>query len=169
MTMTANAGRSALDTNPVRRSRVALAGLAVFVLSQVCAVVVHGFLLAADYEPFEGTLLRANTSDPNPAWQFVFLPVVHLSFTVGLIWLFVVARADAERWVSRALTLGVVSYLIGPGPMFLLWYAQQPWPGALAVKQLGYELVIALMLAITAGAILRKNVGASDTDQHPTD
>jgi hypothetical protein len=48
-----------------------------------------------------------------------------------------------------------MAYLIGPGPMFVLWFAQQPWPGALTVKQLGYEFVIALALALVAGAILR--------------
>jgi len=168
---TQDSGLQTRAVHPIGRGRVALAGLAVFMLSQVCAVVVHGFVLAADYAPFEGRLLRAagSTNDPNLAWQFVFLPVVHLSFTIGLIWLFLVARTDDDRgWATRAFKLGAMSYLIGPGPMFLLWYAQQPWPGALAVKQLGYELVIALLLAITAGAILRKSVGISDADQHPT-
>jgi hypothetical protein len=137
--------------------RVFGAGAAVFVLANVGAVIVHGFLLASDYAPYYGTLLRGVGSDANPSWQFVFLPVVHLSFTIGLIWLFRVAPANHDRWTARALKLGVMAYLIGPGPLFLLWYAQQPWPGALAIKQLGYEFVIALALAITAGAILRPN------------
>jgi hypothetical protein len=138
------------------KGRIALAGGAVFLLANVGAVLVHGFLLANDYAPFYGTLLRGDSgADGQPAWQFVFLPVVHLSFSVGLIWLFLVARADEARWVSRALKLGVMSYLMGAGPLFLLWYSEQPWPGALAAKQLGYELVIAIVLALTAGAILR--------------
>jgi hypothetical protein len=156
MSATGYAGPAAVQpgTATLSKGRIALAGLVVFLLTQVGAVVVHGFLLASDYDPFEGTLLRAN-GDGTPDWQFIFLPVRHLSFTIGLIWLFRVARADGEPWVSRALKLGVLSYLIGPGPMFLLWYAEQPWPGALAAKQLGYELVIALALALVAGAILR--------------
>ena len=137
----------------VSRWRVFSAGAIVFVLANVGAIVVHGFVLASDSAPFYGTLLRGG----GPAtWQFIFLPVVHLSFTVGLIWLFRVARANDERWTAHALKLGVIAYLIGPGPLFLLWYAQQPWPRALAVKQLGYELVIALLLALSAGALLRK-------------
>ena len=146
----------------IGKGRIGLAGLVVFILSQVGAVVVHGFVLANDYAPFEGTLLRAAGGD-TPAWQFIFLPVCHLSFTIGLVWLFSVARADSNAWGKRALKLGMIAYLVGPGPMFLLWYAQQPWPGTLALKQLGYELVIALALAVVAGAILRpRRAAASD-------
>jgi hypothetical protein len=57
--------------------------------------------------------------------------------------------------VSRALKLGVLAYLIGPAPLFLLWYAQQPWPGPLAAKQLVYELALALVIAVVTGAVLR--------------
>ena len=147
-------------TATLTNGRIALAGLAVFLLNQVGAVLVHGFLLANDYAPFEGTLLRAN-GDGTPDWQFIFLPVRHLSFTIGLMWLFRIAREERAAWVARALKLGVISYLIGPGPMFLIWYAEQPWPGALAAKQLGYELVIALALALVAGAMLRPRRAAA--------
>ena len=162
MSAIANVGVGTIPVSAASGSRwrVVLAGVAVFVLANVAAVVVHGFLLAADYAPYEGTLLRA-TGDGGGglAWQFVFLPVVHLSFTVGLIWLFRVARADGDRWLPRALKLGIIAWLIGPAPMFLLWYAEQPWPGTIVLKQLPYEFVIAIALALTAGAILRKRSG----------
>jgi hypothetical protein len=140
----------------ISRWRAVLAGVAVFVLANVGAVLVHGFLLAADYQPYEGTLLRRGDE---PAWQFVFLPVVHLSFTIGFIWLFRVARVEGDRWMPRALKLGIIAWLIGPAPMFLLWYAEQPWPGTIVAKQLPYEFVIAIALALTAGAMLRKRSG----------
>jgi hypothetical protein len=154
MTATANASVASMTgrESGITRWRVALAGLVVFVLANIGAVIVHGFVLAADYDPYEGTLLRRGTE---PAWQFIFLPVVHLSFTIGLIWLFRIARVDDDRWTARALKLGVIAWLIGPAPMFLLWYAEQPWPGTLVAKQLPYEFVIAIVLALTAGAIFR--------------
>ena len=138
------------------RWRVAVAGVVVFVLANVGAVLVHGFLLAADYDPYEGTLLRRGAE---PAWQFVFLPVVHLSFTIGLVWLFRVARVDDDRWIARAVKLGAIAWLIGPAPMFLLWYAEQPWPGTIVMKQLPYEFAIAIVLALTTGSILRPKSG----------
>lgn len=154
MSAMANVGAGTLPVTAtsVGRWKVVLAGAVVFVLANIGAVIVHGFLLAGDYEPYEGTLLRRGTE---PAWQFIFLPVVHLSFTIGLIWLFRIARWDDDRWTARALKLGAIAWLIGPGPMFLLWYAEQPWPGSVVVKQLSYEFVVAMILALTAGAMLR--------------
>ena len=151
---TANAGVMSTmgSVSGISRWRLVLAGVVVFVLANVGAAVLHGFVLAADYAPYEGTLLRRGAE---PAWQFVFLPVVHLSFTLGLVWLFRIARWDDERWAARALTLGVIAWLIGPAPMWLLWYAEQPWPGTIVVKQLPYELAITLTLALIAGAMLR--------------
>jgi hypothetical protein len=153
---TVGAGSMTQAASDISRWRVAAAGIAVFVLSNVGAVVVHGFLLAADYAPYYGTLLRSmGTADGQPAWQFAFLPVVHLSFTIGLVWLFRAARADDDGWTARALKLGVMAWLIGPAPMWLLWYAEQPWPGTIVLKQLPYEFAVAILLALTAGAILR--------------
>ena len=44
---------------------------------------------------------------------------------------------------------------MGQVRVWLLWYAEQPWPGSLLVKQLGLELlsslVIGLTIAFTAG------------------
>jgi len=158
MSAMTNVGASALPVTAtsVGRWKVVLAGVVVFVLANVGAAVLHGFVLAADYAPYEGTLLRRGAE---PAWQFIFLPVVHLSFTIGLIWLFRIAGWDDDRWTTRALKLGAIAWLIGPAPMWLLWFAEQPWPGSILVKQLPYELVIALILALTAGAMLRPRSG----------
>jgi hypothetical protein len=66
----------------------------------------------------------------------------------------------------RGLTLGVFGWLIGQVPLWLLWYAEQPWPGGLVVKQLGLELVSSLIIGVaiafaagstklTAGSVAR--------------
>ena len=119
-----------------------------FLVSQVLAVVIHGVLLARDYEPFEGTLLRSGSEPP---WQMLFLPVVHLAFVSGLVWVYAHLRLEGSIVVT-GLMLGVVGWSIGQAPLFLLWYAQQPWPGALVVKQLGLELIASIVLGITIAA-----------------
>jgi hypothetical protein len=53
-------------------------------------------------------------------------------------------------------TLGLVSWLMSQVPLWLIWYAQQPWPGSLLVKQLGLEcvamIVVGAVIAAVAGA-----------------
>lgn len=151
------------------RLRLGLSTFVAFVVSQVLAVAIHGFILAGDYDPYEGTLLRAGTE---PAWQFVFLPISHLAFICGLMWIYTHARL-ASSAISRGLTLGLVGWVVGHVPLYLLWYAQQPWPGSLVVKQLGLELmssiVIGLTIAFSAGPMspAEDSAAAFTTRQRP--
>lgn len=39
---------------------------------------------------------------------------------------------------------------------YLTYYAVQPWPGSLVVKQIGYELGQKLLLGVAAAALYRK-------------
>jgi hypothetical protein len=133
------------------RTRIVLATVAAFVVANVFAGTIHGFVLAGDYAPYEGTLLR---STDGPAWQFIFLPVAHLSVVCGLMWIYTHARLPGSTG-AQGLTLGLLAWIMGQVPVWLLWYAEQPWPGSLLVKQLGLELLSSLVIgwtiAFTAG------------------
>lgn len=137
------------------RARIVKTIVVGFLVSQVLAAVVHGFLLAGDYEPFEGTLLRAVQGQSTPPWQMLFLPVAHLSFISAMVWMYARLQIGGSPMV-RGLTLGVFGWLVGQVPLWLLWYAEQPWPGGLVVKQLGLELlsslIIGLAIAFAAGS-----------------
>jgi len=140
------------------RARVVTTIVVGFLVSQVLAALVHGFLLARDYEPFEGTLLRAARGQSTPPWQMLFLPVAHLSFISAMVWMYARLQIGGSP-MARGLTLGVLGWLIGQVPLWLLWYAEQPWPGGLVVKQLGLELlsslIIGLAIAFAAGSSKR--------------
>ena len=128
------------------KGRMAAAVAAAFVVSQILAVVVHGFLLDADYAPFRGTLLRAEASSP-----MLLLPVSHLLFISALVWIF--SRVDFRgSMLVQGMKLGVLGWVAGQAPLWLLWYAEQPWPGSLVLKQLGLELVSSLVLGLTIAA-----------------
>ena len=97
------------------KGRMAVAIAAAFVVSQILAVAVHGFLLNADYEPFRGTLLRADAS-----WQMLTLPVAHLLFISALVWVF--AHADFRgSMLAQGAKLGVLGWMAGQAPLWLLW------------------------------------------------
>ena len=84
--------------------------------------------------------------------------VVHgLVFVSAMVWIYARVRLAGPP-LRRGLTLGLVAWTIGQVPTWLLWYAQQPWPGTLVVKQLLLELIASLALGITialvAGAVV---------------
>jgi hypothetical protein len=139
-------------------ARAALTLAAAFVASQVLAVAIHGFILSADYEPFEGTLLRTAGGDQVP-WQMIFLPVAHLAYVSTMVWLHDRLRLEGSL-LARGLTLGLVGWLMSQVPLWVIWYAQQPWPGLLVVRQLGLELVAMIVVGIVIAAVARAGARA---------
>jgi hypothetical protein len=140
--------------------RFILTVVAVFFVAQVFAIVIHGFILGADYLPFYGTLLRPMdpASGGGGQWMVAFLPVAHLAMAIAFVALF-------SRWVRpgpevpQGLQFGVLAWLFGPVPMYLLWFAEQPWPLSLTIKQLVLELFTMLVLGTLAAMLYRKPVG----------
>jgi hypothetical protein len=116
-----------------------------FLVSQILEIVIHGFVLAGDYAPFYGTLLRPMTG--NPGWQGLLLPVAHLSYVIALVWVFDRIMDDSSK-MTQGLRIGVVGFAMGQAPLWLLWYAEQPWPGGLVIKQLLLELAASLLLGL---------------------
>ena len=129
--------------------RTALTIAAAFVVSQVLAVAVHGFLLADDYGPFYGRLLR-----DQPGWPMLLLPVAHLSFICGLVWVYSRVAFEGSRLV-RGVKLGALGFVMGQAPLWLLWFAEQPWPAGLVAKQLVLELASSLVIGAAIAAVAR--------------
>jgi hypothetical protein len=127
-------------------ARTAATVFAAFLLSNVFAIAIHGFILAGDYEPYRGTLLRSFES--GPGWQSLLLPVAHLCFISALVWIY--GRVSLNGSLStRGIKLGLFAWLVGQAPLYLIWYAEQPWPDTLIVKQLGLELLSSLAIGLT--------------------
>jgi hypothetical protein len=125
--------------------RMALTIGAAFLVSQILAIAVHGFILAADYAPFYGKLLRPMDE---ASWQMVLLPVSHLSFVSALVWVFSKLELEGSPMV-QGVKLGVLGWLISQVPLWLLWYAEQPWPDTLVLKQLALELASSIAIGAT--------------------
>jgi len=131
-----------------------------FVVSQILAIAVHGFILSADYAPFYGTLLRPMNGEPD--WRMLMLPLAHLSFVVSFVWIY--ARiGPTGPWLLEGVRFGVLGWLVGQVPLWLLWYAEQPWPDSLVVKQLGLELVSALILGVVVAGMARRAAQPAQT------
>ena len=127
--------------------------VAVFLTAQLFAILIHGFILARDYAPFYGRLLRPMSD--NPGWPIFMLPASHLAMSVAFVAL-LERTLRAGPVLPQAIRFGVLAYLLGPVPMYLLWFAEQPWPSSLLVKQLPLELITFLILGVVAGSIVKR-------------
>jgi hypothetical protein len=134
------------------KTRIFLTGFAALVVAEVLASVIHGYVLAADYEPYYGALLRGGDS---PGWQFSFLPVAHAAWVGGLVWIYLRVTFAGSR-VVQGLKLGVLGWTVGQVPLWLVWFAEQPWPSTLVVKQLVLELASSLIVGVTIALLARR-------------
>ena len=133
-------------------ARAAATVFAAFLLSNVFAVAIHGVILAAEYEPYRGTLLRSFTS--GPGWQSLLLPVAHLCSISALVWIYGRLSLGGSH-LTRGLQLGLIGWLVGHAPLYLIWYAEQPWPDTLILKQLALELLSSLAIGLTIAFVSR--------------
>ena len=133
-------------------ARAAATVFAAFLLSNVFAIAIHGFILAADYEPYRGTLLRDFAG--GPGWQALMLPLAHLCFVSALVWIYGRLSLGGSQ-TARGMKLGLIAWLVGQAPLFLIWYAEQPWPDCLIVKQLGLEFVSSMAIGLTIAFVSR--------------
>jgi len=137
--------------------RMAAAIVVSFAVDQVLQGLLHGLVLAKDYAPYYGTLLRGQNG---AAWQMLFLPVAHLSFTIAFVWAY--SRMNLKGGViAQGVKLGFLAWFMGQVPVWLLWWAEQPWPDSIVPKQLGLELVASLIFGlIIAGVAGRQTARA---------
>ena len=133
-------------------ARAAATVFAGFLLSNAFAIAIHGFILAADYEPYRGTLLRDFAG--GPGWQALMLPLAHLCFVSALVWIYGRLSLGGSQ-TARGMKLGLIAWLVGQAPLWLIWYAEQPWPDSLIVKQLGLELLSSLAIGLTIAFVSR--------------
>jgi len=139
------------------KTRMFLTGLAALFVTELLAIAIHGFVLAADYAPYYGTLLRGGDS---PSWQLSFLTVAHAAYIGGLVWIYARIPFAGAR-VTQGLKLGLLGWVVGQVPLWLVWFAEQPWPSSLVVKQLVLELVSALIVGVTIALIARRPIQRS--------
>jgi hypothetical protein len=94
-------------------------------------------------------------SQEQVSWQALLLPVSHLSFVSALVWIAGRLRLHGSPGV-QGLKLGLLGWMMGQIPLWLLWYAEQPWPGDLVLKQLGLELASSVIIGLTIAVIVRQ-------------
>jgi hypothetical protein len=133
-------------------ARAVATAFAAFVLSQMTAVAIHGFILARDYAPLYGTLLR--NFQGGPGWRALLLPVSHLGVISVLVWIYGRLPLEGSQ-ALRGVKLGLIAWLVGQAPLWLTWYAEQPWPDSLVAKQLGLELIDSLAIGLTIAFVSR--------------
>ncbi|WP_242110780.1 hypothetical protein [Luteimonas aquatica] len=128
--------------------RIAICGLVMSLASLLLGYLVHGLLLGRDYQALVGTLLRTPQDSQH---YFPWMIVAHLLVGYAMTWIYAKGSAAERNVLGQGLRFGIAAALLVAVPNYLIYYAVQPTPGALAVKQIAFDglrfVLLGLLLA----------------------
>jgi len=122
----------------------------VFVVWMAGSFVVHGMLIGEDYAAL-GSLYRPEADQQA---YFPYMLAAHIIMAGAFVWIYQRGSED-KPWLAQGVRYGVAIALLAPVPLYLIYYAVQPLPGAMVVKQIVGDGVLVILLGVVT-AFLNK-------------
>ena len=131
--------------------RFIIAWIVLFVAWFVGSFVVHGVLLRSDYVQLTN-LFRAEGDQQK---YFPLMLLAHVILSGAFVWIY--ARGvEAKPSLGQGIRFGIAVVLLTTVPLYLIYYAVQPMPGATVVKQIVFEAILVLILGVLAAFMYRR-------------
>ena len=122
-----------------------ICGLAMSVATLLTGFVVHGLLLAGDYAPLIGTLLRTQEDSQH---YFPWMIVADLLIGFTMTWLYRFGFSEGRTTAAQGLRFGLAVALLSVVPLHLIYYSVQPTPAVLVVKQVIFDTIRFMLLGV---------------------
>lgn len=127
-----------------------IAWIAIFIAWMAGSFVVHGVLLGAEY----ANLKQMFRNEADSQAYFPFMLLAHVIMAGAFVWIY--ARgAEAKPWLAQGLRFGAAIALLAVVATYMIYYAVQPMPGALVVKQIIFDSVLMLLLGSLVAFLYR--------------
>ena len=135
---------------PVMNKRFWISGLGLGFVSLLLGFSVHAVLLHNDYAELPN-LFR---SEADAGEHLPFMLLAHLLIGFGMTWMYRRANPSMDRsFVRHGLSFGIGLAALVTAPMYLIYYAVQPMPGAVVVKQILLDTAGVVLLGLLAAWI----------------
>lgn len=113
----------------------------VFVAWMAGSFVVHGTLLQSGYAALPN-LFRPEADAQN--YMHLML-LAHVVMAGAFVWIYQ-RGLENRSWLPQGLRFGAAIALLGPIPMYSIYYVVQPMPGNFVVQQIVFESILLLVL-----------------------
>ena len=120
-----------------------------FVVSFALGFVVHGVLLHSDYAALPNLLRPEAEAQHYFRWMFLANALIGL----GMTWVYRKGREAGKPFLGQGLRFGLALAVLITIPTYLIYYAVEPWPGAVVVKQIVYDGIGMLLMGVVVAAI----------------
>ncbi len=118
---------------------------AVLVVSMLLGFVVHGAILASDYEELTSVMRPAAEQEA----RFGFMVGAHFILAFGLAWLYRGGRDADKPWLGQGVRFGIAFALAASVPIYLIYHTVAQFPLDLALKQVVLESLSSIVLGVT--------------------
>ena len=132
-------------------TRFLISVVALFVTSMILGIVVHGLLLGADYQKLTPNLFRA---EQDSQAHFAWMLIAHVLMAVGFTWVYRAGR-NSRPWLGQGVRFGLAIAVLATIPGYLIYYAVQPMPSDLVVKQVVFDTISMVVMGIVAAFVNR--------------
>ncbi len=126
--------------------------VALFFASMVTGFIVHGMLLGPDYAKLVPSGVFRTPEDSQQ--HFVWMLLAHVFIAIGFTWVYRAGR-DNRPWLGQGVRFGLAIAVLSTIPIYMIYYAVQPLPMSLVVKQIVFDTVAMVILGIVAAAVNR--------------
>jgi hypothetical protein len=120
--------------------------------------VVHGVLLRSDYMQLT-SLFRAEDDQRK---YFPLMIVAHVMLSGAFLWIY--ARGvEAKPWPAQGVRFGLAVALLTVVPTYMIYFAVQPMPADIVIKQIVCDGVLTIILGMIVAWLYRGAQGGSVT------
>lgn len=125
-----------------------LSVVVLFIASMLLGFIIHGTLLKPDYD--RTSLMR---SEEQQMRHMPAMMVAHVLVAIGMTAIYRRGRESVRPWPGQGVRFGILWAIAVSIPIFLIYYAVQPMPLSLTIKQIIYESIASVLLGITVAAV----------------
>jgi hypothetical protein len=133
-----------------------IAGIAASVLFFLLGFVVHGVLLTNDYMQIKSMFRSEEAAMAN----MPIMIAAHIIMGFAFAWIYSRGVSNAS-WLVQGIRFGIATVLLVTVPWYLIYYSVQPWPAAITVKQIIFDGISMIIVAL-AVAFIYKPASAAD-------
>ncbi len=125
-----------------------ISSVVVFVAWMAGSMLVHGVMLGEAYEGM-GSMVRSVKE------QEAYLPymiLAHVLMSVAFVWIYQRGQED-KPWLAQGIRYGIAIALLAPIPVYLIYYAVQPWPFDIVIRQIVGDTALVIVLGVIVAAL----------------
>ena len=121
-----------------------ICGLVMSIAALLLDFIVHALLLAPDYAAL-GTMYR---SDADSQHYMPWMILAHVLIGFAMTWIYVQGFSSGKASSAQGLRFGFAMALFSVVPGYLIYYAVQPLPAVLVVKQIVFGSICMVLLSL---------------------